>query len=77
MSRNPYIISLLHFKMEVTQPKKFVRKDAKQTVEVPKPKEEENTYPFQWMLFKPQAHAVTPFQTNTNSRDQNKQRLSK
>jgi len=25
-------------------------------------------YPFQWMLFKPQAHAVTPFQTNTPSR---------
>jgi len=25
-------------------------------------------YPFQWMLFKPQAHAVTPFQTNVPSR---------
>jgi hypothetical protein len=31
----------------------------------------ETTYPFQWMLYKPQAHAVTPFETNQQSRLEN------
>ena len=28
----------------------------------------EVTYPFQWLLFKPQSHAVVPFPTNEQSR---------
>jgi len=44
----------------------------KTQVTVPLKKQgEETTYPFQWMLYKPQAHAVTPFETNKSSRDAN------
>jgi len=28
----------------------------------------ETTYPFHWLLFKPQSHAVVPFPTNEQSR---------
>jgi len=54
------------------QLKKYVKEDMKTQVTVPLKKQgEETTYPFQWMLYKPQAHAVTPFETNKSSRDAN------
>jgi len=35
----------------------------------------ETTYPFQWLLFKPQSHAVVPFPTNEQSRLTNQNRV--
>jgi hypothetical protein len=55
----------------MVQPKKYVKEQMKTTVEIPQGRERESTYPFQWLLFKPQAHAVTPFETNAASRDAN------
>lgn len=54
------------------QEKKFDRKAAQTTYEVPIAKGAEVTYPFQWMLFKPQLHAVTPFEVNRPSRLENR-----
>jgi hypothetical protein len=34
----------------------------------------ETTYPFQWLLFKPQSHAVAPFPTNEQPRLGNQDR---
>jgi hypothetical protein len=45
----------------------FQRERMTQTVTLPSGPTS-TAYPFQWMLFKPQAHAVTPFQTNMPSR---------
>jgi hypothetical protein len=36
----------------------------------------ETTYPFQWLLFKPQLHACAPFETNQPSRCDNTQRAT-
>jgi len=52
--------------------KKFDRKQAQGTYEIPIAKGREVTFPFQWMLFKPQLHAVTPFETNRSSRLENR-----
>ena len=52
--------------------KKFDRKAAQTTYEVPVAKGLEVAYPFQWLLFKPQLHAVTPFETNRSSRLENR-----
>lgn len=57
--------------MEIVRPKKFVKESMQTTVTVPAAKDTETTRPFQWMLFKPQLHAVTPFETNKPSRDVN------
>lgn len=57
--------------MEIVQPKKFHRPQSKATTEIPVAKGQETTYPFQWLLFRPQAHAVTPFETNVSSRGGN------
>lgn len=46
----------------------------KEQTTVSRPKETENTYPFQWLIFKPQSHVITPFFTNEASRDNNKER---
>jgi hypothetical protein len=51
--------------------KKFSKDASKTTFVLPNPKESQTTYPFQWLLMKPQAHAVTPFETNVNTRDIN------
>lgn len=60
--------------MEIVRPKKFVKESMQTTVTVPAAKDAETTRPFQWMLFKPQLHAVTPFETNKPSRDANSAR---
>ena len=57
--------------MSIVQPKKFTKEAFQTKVEASVPSEQTMSYPFQWMLFKPQAHAITPFQTNTNTRDAN------
>lgn len=57
--------------MEIVQPKRFQRPASKTTTEIPVAKGQETPYPFQWLLFKPQAHAVTPFETNVASRSGN------
>lgn len=55
--------------MEIVQPKKIARE--KTTVQTSVPKESENTYPFQWLLYKPQLHAVEPFEVNKATRKEN------
>ena len=57
--------------MEIVQPKKYDKKEMQTKVDVPVAKGVETTYPFQWLVFKPQAHAMTPFETNMSSRDVN------
>jgi hypothetical protein len=58
--------------MEIVQPQTIRRGQEKLQTSVPK--ESTNTYPFQWLLFKPQLHAVEPFQTNLATRSENTQR---
>lgn len=58
-------VNLLHYGKEKFQSK----------VEVSVPKEKENIYPFQWLLFKPQLHAVEPFETKQTSRNANTVRV--
>lgn len=57
--------------MDIVQPKKYDKKEMQTPVKVPVAKGVETTYPFQWLPFRPQAHAVTPFETNTASRNEN------
>lgn len=55
--------------MEIVQPKKYDKKTMSTEVTVPAVKGGvETSYPFQWLVFKPQAHAVAPFETNQQSR---------
>ena len=59
----------------IVQPKKYTRERFQQQSEIPTAKGGvEVTWPFQWMLFKPQAHAVPVFETNAVSRSDNTQR---
>lgn len=51
--------------------KKFDREGYKTKTEIPVAKGQETTYPFQWLLFKPQLHAVEPFVTNEATRNAN------
>lgn len=61
--------------MEIVQPKQFDKTKMQTKVSVPPAKGGvETTYPFQWLLFKPQTHAVTPFETNQASRGGNTSR---
>ena len=62
---------LAHFKMEIAKTKKFDRQEYKTKAEIPVAKGQETTYPFQWLLFKPQLHAVEPFVTNQTTRNEN------
>lgn len=56
----------------IVPPKKFDKKTMQTDVKVPPAKGGVEThYPFQWMLYKPQAHAITPFPTNEQSRLEN------
>jgi hypothetical protein len=57
--------------MEIVRPKQFSKESMQTTVTIPAAKDTETTRPFQWMLFKPQLHAVTPFETNRPARDGN------
>lgn len=56
------------------QLKKFNREQFKEKIEVPVAKGKEVSYPFQWLLFKPQLHAVEPFVINEASRNTNTDR---
>jgi hypothetical protein len=58
--------------MEIVQPKQFERSTQKQTTSVPIARGQETApYAFQWLLYKPQLHAVEPFRTNEPSRQIN------
>lgn len=58
--------------MDIVQTKPFERASQKQTTEVPVGRGNETTpYAFQWLLYKPQLHAVEPFQTNEPARSLN------
>jgi hypothetical protein len=57
--------------MEIAQTKKFDRNAYKTKTDIPVAKGQETSYPFQWLLFKPQLHAVKPFETNEASRNAN------
>jgi hypothetical protein len=46
----------------------YSKSEMQSKVTLPKPRDAETTYPFQWLLFKPQAHAVEPFVTNVPTR---------
>ncbi len=59
----------------IVQPKKYTRERFQQQAEIPTAKGGvEVSWPFQWMLFKPQAHAIPVFETNQPSRRDNTQR---
>ena len=60
----------------VTQPKKYTREQFRETAQIPTAKGGVETFAnqLQWMIFKPQAHAVVPFDTYQPSRAENTQR---
>lgn len=60
--------------MEIVKTKTFGRDAYKTKTDIPVAKGQEMTYPFQWLLFKPQLHAVEPFVTNEASRNVNSAR---
>ncbi len=72
--RSAYIIFIAHFKMNVVQPKQYVKETMRSTIVLPRPEEQGNIYPFQWLIFKPQAHAVEPFAINEATRNGNVER---
>lgn len=57
----------------VTQPKKFTRE--KFEPKVSRPKDTDDNRFVQWLVFKPQLHAVEPFRTNEATRNSNTARL--
>ena len=58
--------------MEIVQPKKYEKKEMQTSVTIPAAKGGvETSYPFQWLVFKPQAHAVEPFEMNRATRNEN------
>ena len=63
--------------MEITQPKKYIKEKMQDKVEIPIARGKEVTYPFQWLVFKPQQHAIEPFTVNQPSRDGNTERGKK
>jgi hypothetical protein len=68
---------MLHFKMDtlIVQPKQFKKEEMQTQVEIPNEKAgKETSYPFQWLLFKPQLHAITPFPTQSQTRLENSER---
>lgn len=60
----------------IVEPKKYTRERFQQQVEIPTAKGgvDAASKLFQWMLFKPQAHAVPVFEMNQPSRSDNTQR---
>ena len=75
--KSSYIILLPHFKMNTVkvEPRKYTKESMSTQVTIPAAKGGvETTYPFQWLVHKPQSHAVMPFETNQASRDGNKDR---
>jgi len=63
--------------MEIVKTRKYTRETFQEKVSVaPAKGGVETAYPFQWLLFKPQAHAIAPFEYNKASRGDNTQRGS-
>lgn len=62
--------------MEITHPKKYVKEKMQEKLNLPVNKEKENTYPFQWLIFKPQQHAIESFKINEPSRSSNTTRTN-
>ena len=61
--------------MDIVKTAKFDRPTQKQTTSIPQGRGNDTApYAFQWLLYKPQLHAVEPFQTNEPSRNTNTQR---
>ena len=60
--------------MELVPTPQYSKSEMQSKVTLPKPRDTETTYPFQWLLFRPQAHAVEPFVTNVATRNDNTQR---
>lgn len=57
------------------EPKKYTKEAMSTQVTIPVAKGGvETTYPFQWLLHKPQSHAVMPIEINRASRDGNTDR---
>jgi hypothetical protein len=55
--------------MEIVPTPTFTKNDMKKEAVVSVPKEQDTSdRAFQWMLFRPQAHAVEPFKTQTQTR---------
>ena len=52
----------------VTQTKPFNREQAKTEAPVSRPKDADSNRFVQWLLYKPQLHAVEPFRTNEPTR---------
>jgi len=58
--------------MDIVQPKQFDRPTQKQTTTIPVARGQDTSpYAFQWLLYKPQLHAVEPFRTNEPARQAN------
>jgi hypothetical protein len=55
--------------MDITKVREFSRDKWQEKATIPVAKSQEMTYPFQWLLFKPQAHAVEPFETYKSARE--------
>jgi len=60
--------------MDLVPTPTFPKAEFQTTVTLPVAKEKETTYPFQWLVFKPQAHAIEPFRTNEATRQENTER---
>lgn len=54
----------------------FKRSEYKTQASIPVAKGNETSYPFQWLLFKPQLHAIEPFVTQQATRNENTTRPS-
>lgn len=59
----------------VTQTKKFTRETFQTTAPASRPKDSDTNRFVQWLVFKPQLHAVEPFRTNEATRNSNTARM--
>ncbi len=57
--------------MELVPTPTYTKTEMQSTVTLPVARGVETTYPFQWLVFRPQAHAVEPFVTNVATRNEN------
>ena len=57
--------------MELVPTPRYSKSEMQSKVTLPKPRDAETTYPFQWLLFRPQAHAIEPFVVHEATRGGN------
>jgi hypothetical protein len=57
--------------MELVPTPHYSKSDMQSKVTLPVAKGVETTYPFQWLLFRPQAHAIEPFVVHEATRGGN------